>query len=116
MSGLVVGVIIRFVKQTKPFILLGCVTIVLANGLPIYFANMHGVRVASEASLTTAFVLLGVGRGLARIPLQLALQAAVHDHEIGVATGLFLASSSLGPSIGNRWVCFSSAHSSDTLC
>lgn len=93
---------IRFVKHTKPFIVMGCVMIVLATGLPIYFTNIDGQRVANEASLTTGFALLGTGRGFAQVPLQVALQAAVPDHEIGVATALFLASLSLGPSIGNR--------------
>ncbi|EGY17871.1 siderophore iron transporter mirA [Verticillium dahliae VdLs.17] len=93
LGGLVIGIAIRFVKHTKPFIIIGCVMVALANGLPIYFANIDGRRVANEAALTTSQVLLGLGRGFAQIPLQVSLQAVVPDHEIGIATALFLSSS-----------------------
>lgn len=102
MGGLVIGVAIRFVKHTKPFIIIGCVLVALANGLPIYFTNIDGARVANEAALTTGQVLLGLGRGFAQIPLQVALQAAVPDHEIGMATAFFLSSSGFGANLGNR--------------
>lgn len=76
--------------------------VALANGLPIYFANIDGRRVANEAALTTSQVLLGLGRGFAQIPLQVSLQAVVPDHEIGIATALFLSSSGFGANVGNR--------------
>ncbi|KAG7124413.1 Siderophore iron transporter mirA like protein [Verticillium longisporum] len=101
LGGLVIGIAIRFVKHTKPFIIIGCVMVALANGLPIYFANIDGRRVANEAALTTSQVLLGLGRGFAQIPLQVSLQAVVPDHEIGIATALFLSSSGFGANVGN---------------
>ncbi|KAG4255488.1 hypothetical protein FPRO03_06213 [Fusarium proliferatum] len=91
LGGLVIGLAIRFVKHTKPFIILGFLMVALANGLPIFFTNIDGVRVANEASLTTGQVLLGLGRGFAQVPLQVSLQAAVPDHEIGIATAMFLS-------------------------
>ncbi|KAI1057535.1 hypothetical protein LB505_010438 [Fusarium chuoi] len=75
--------------------------VTLANGLPIFFTNIDGVRVANEASLTTGQVLLGLGRGFAQVPLQVSLQAAVPDHEIGIATAMFLSSSGFGANVGN---------------
>ncbi|KAG5805390.1 hypothetical protein H9Q74_010987 [Fusarium xylarioides] len=104
LGGLVIGLGIRFVKHTKPFIILGCLMVALANGLPIYFTNIDGARVANEASLTTGQVLLGLGRGFAQVPLQVSLQAAVPDHEIGMATAMFLSSSGFGANVGNRQV------------
>ncbi|KAF4943741.1 hypothetical protein FGADI_13197 [Fusarium gaditjirri] len=101
LGGLVIGLAIRFVKHTKPFIILGFLMVALANGLPIYFTNIDGVRVANEASLTTAQVLLGLGRGFAQVPLKVSLQAAVPDHEIGIATAMFLSSSGFGANVGN---------------
>ncbi|KAL6918719.1 hypothetical protein FSST1_002745 [Fusarium sambucinum] len=101
LGGLVIGVAIRFVKHTKPFIILGFLMVALANGLPIYFTNINGSRVANEAALTTAQVLLGLGRGFAQVPLQVSLQAAVPDHEIGIATAMFLSSSGFGANVGN---------------
>ncbi|KAJ4321844.1 hypothetical protein N0V84_005139 [Fusarium piperis] len=101
LGGLVIGLAIRFVKHTKPFIILGFLMVALANGLPIYFTNIDGARVANEAALTTAQVLLGLGRGFAQVPLQVSLQAAVPDHEIGIATAMFLSSSGFGANVGN---------------
>ncbi|KAG5787228.1 hypothetical protein H9Q69_013704 [Fusarium xylarioides] len=104
LGGLVIGLGIRFVKHTKPFIILGCLMVALANGLPIYFTNIDGAQVANEASLTTGQVLLGLGRGFAQVPLQVSLQAAVPDHEIGMAIAMFLSSSGFGANVGNRQV------------
>ncbi|KAH7006626.1 major facilitator superfamily domain-containing protein [Fusarium venenatum] len=101
LGGLVIGVAIRFVKHTKPFIIIGFLMVALANGLPIYFTNIDGSRVANEAALTTGQVLLGLGRGFAQVPLQVSLQAAVPDHEIGIATAMFLSSSGFGANVGN---------------
>ncbi|KAG8674082.1 hypothetical protein FPOAC2_00056 [Fusarium poae] len=102
LGGLVIGFAIRFVKHTKPFIILGFLMVTLANGLPIYFTNIDGARVANEAALTTGQVLLGLGRGFAQVPLQVSLQAAVPNHEIGIATAMFLSSSVFGANVGNR--------------
>ncbi|QPC78080.1 hypothetical protein HYE68_008832 [Fusarium pseudograminearum] len=101
LGGLVIGLCIRFVKHTKPFIILGFLMVALANGLPIYFTNIDGARVANEAALTTGQVLLGLGRGFSQVPLQVALQAAVPDHEMGMATAMFLSSSGFGANVGN---------------
>ncbi|RBQ78085.1 hypothetical protein FVER14953_03479 [Fusarium verticillioides] len=103
LGGLVIGLGIRLVKHTKPFIILGFIMVALANGLPIYFTNIDGARVANEASLTTGQVLLGLGRGFAQVPLQVSLQAAVPDHEIGIATAMFLSSSGFGANVGALW-------------
>ncbi|KAF5238812.1 hypothetical protein FAUST_5315 [Fusarium austroamericanum] len=101
LGGLVIGVAIRFVKNTKPFIILGFLMVTLANGLPIYFTNIDGSGIANEVALTTGQVLLGLGRGFAQVPLQVSLQAAVPDHEIGIATAMFLSSSGFGATVGN---------------
>lgn len=58
------------------------------------------------AALTTGQVLLGLGRGFAQVPLQVSLQAAVPDHEIGIATAMFLSSSGFGANVGNRQVSY----------
>ncbi|KAM0331578.1 hypothetical protein ACHAQA_003257 [Verticillium albo-atrum] len=108
LGGLVIGIAIRFVKHTKPFVVIGCVMVALANGLPIYFTNIDGARVANEAALTTGQVLLGLGRGFAQIPLQVSLQAVVPDHEIGIATALFLSASGFGANAGNSTAIFRS--------
>lgn len=75
---------------------------VLANGLPIYFTNIDGTYVASEAALTAGQVLLGLARGFSQVPLQVCLQAVVSNEDLGMATALFLSASGLGANIGNR--------------
>ncbi|EEY17209.1 siderophore iron transporter mirA [Verticillium alfalfae VaMs.102] len=44
--------------------------------------------------------LLGVGRGLAQVSLQVALQAAVGNEEIAVATAVYLSSLGFGSNLG----------------
>ncbi|KAL2206898.1 MFS general substrate transporter [Sarocladium strictum] len=101
LGGLVIGLGIRWIKHTKPFVIIGCVMVALANGLPIYFTNINGQHVANEAALTTGQVLLGLGRGFSQIPLQVALQAVVPDADIGMATAFFFSSSGFGANAGN---------------
>lgn len=101
LGGLVIGLSIRLVKHTKPFVVFGCTLVVLANGLPIYFTNIDGTHVANEAALTVGQVLLGLGRGFSQVPLQVALQAVVPDAEIAIATAFFLSSSGFGANAGN---------------
>lgn len=77
--------------------------IVMANGLPIYLTNMHGISVGNEVSFIVVKTILGVGRGFAQIPIQVALQASVPHTELGVATAVYLSSLGFGSNIGNRY-------------
>merc|ERR1712093_922355 len=82
-------------------IALGFFMIVLANGLPIYLTNMHGNYVGNEVSFITVKTILGVGRGFAQVPIQVALQASVPHSEVGVATAVYLSSLGFGSNMGN---------------
>ncbi|KAK0123868.1 hypothetical protein ONS95_008861 [Cadophora gregata] len=95
------GICLKFGKNTKPFIALGFLMIVLANGLPIYLTNMHGTSVGNEVSFITVKTILGVGRGFAQVPIQVALQASVPHSEVGVATAVYLSSLGFGSNMGN---------------
>ena len=97
---LVGGLGLKFVKNTKPFILLGAVMITLANGLPIYLTNIDGTHIASEPAYITSKALLGVGRGFAQVALQVSLQAALQQEYVAVATAVYLASLGFGSNIG----------------
>ena len=97
------GLCLKFVKHTKPFIALGFVMVILANGLPIYLTNMHGVSVGNEVEFIVVKTILGVGRGFAQIPIQVALQASVPHTELGVATAVYLSSLGFGSNMGNRY-------------
>ncbi|PVH74282.1 MFS general substrate transporter [Cadophora sp. DSE1049] len=100
-GAIVAGISLKFGKNTKPFIALGFFMIVLANGLPIYLTNMHGTSVGNEVSFITVKTILGVGRGFAQVPIQVALQASVPHSEVGVATAVYLSSLGFGSNMGN---------------
>ena len=101
-GAIVAGISLKYGKNTKPFIALGFFMIVLANGLPIYLTNMHGNYVGNEVSFITVKTILGVGRGFAQVPIQVALQASVPHSEVGVATAVYLSSLGFGSNMGNR--------------
>ncbi|KAF4472998.1 major facilitator [Fusarium agapanthi] len=53
-GALVAGLSLKLAKNTKPFIMLGVVLIILACGLPIYLTNISGTHIASEAAFITS--------------------------------------------------------------
>ncbi|RNJ54572.1 hypothetical protein D7B24_000352 [Verticillium nonalfalfae] len=99
-GALLCGLLLKYFKQTKPFIAIGVVLILLAAGLPIYLTNISGSHIGNEPAFITVKSLLGVGRGLAQVSLQVALQAAVGNEEIAVATAVYLSSLGFGSNLG----------------
>ncbi|CZR42791.1 hypothetical protein FPRO06_08861 [Fusarium proliferatum] len=99
-GALVAGLSLKFAKNTKPFIMLGVVLIILACGLPIYLTNISGTHIASEAAFITSKSLLGVGRGFTQVPLQVSLQAVLENEQVGIATAVFLSSLGFGSNLG----------------
>ncbi|KAM5350726.1 hypothetical protein ACJ41O_007231 [Fusarium nematophilum] len=94
------GLCLKYAKHTKPFIMLGVVLIILASGLPIYLTNISGTHIANEAAFITSKSLLGVGRGLAQVALQVSLQAVLENEQIAVATAVYLSSLGFGSNLG----------------
>ncbi|KAF4456075.1 Siderophore iron transporter mirA [Fusarium albosuccineum] len=90
----------RYVKHTKPFIMLGVDLIILASGLPIYLTNISGTHIANEPAFITSKSLLGVGRGLAQVALQVSLQAVLSNEQIAVATAVYLSCLGFGSNLG----------------
>ncbi|KIL92195.1 hypothetical protein FAVG1_04603 [Fusarium avenaceum] len=99
-GALVCGVTLKFVKNTKPTIMLGVVLIILASGLPIYLTNVSGTHIASEPAFITSKSLLGVGRGFAQVSLQVSLQAVMEYEQVAIATAVYLSSVGLGSNLG----------------
>ncbi|KAH7310262.1 siderophore iron transporter mirA [Rhexocercosporidium sp. MPI-PUGE-AT-0058] len=100
-GAILAGISLKFGKNTKPFIILGSFTIVLANGLPIYLTNMHSTSIGNEVSFITVKTILGVGHGFVQVPIQVALQASVPHSEVGIATAVYLSSLGFGSNMGN---------------
>ncbi|CAO2653151.1 Nn.00g025620.m01.CDS01 [Neocucurbitaria sp. VM-36] len=99
-GALVSGICLKYVKQTKPIIMLGVGLIVLASGLPIYLTNISGTHIANEAAFITSKSILGVGRGFAQVSLQVSLQAVLESDQIAVATAVYLSSLGFGSNLG----------------
>ncbi|KAM6513039.1 hypothetical protein FSOLCH5_010736 [Fusarium solani] len=94
------GLCLKYVKHTKPFIMFGVVLIILASGLPIYLTNISGTHIANEPTFIVSKTLLGVGRGLAQVSLQVSLQAVLANEQIAVATAVYLSSLGFGSNLG----------------
>lgn len=99
-GALFTGLLLKYFKNTKPFIVFGVVLICLADGLPIYLTNVNGEGIASEVAFITNKAILGVGRGFTQVPLQVSLQAVLQQEHVAVATAVFLSSLGLGHNIG----------------
>lgn len=78
-----------------PFCLVG-------QGLLIRFMDMPGKHPANEASIVTARVLVGLGRGMYHTASLVSVQALVSKEQLSVATALFLTLMSVGSAIGER--------------
>ncbi|KAJ4250954.1 hypothetical protein NW762_011604 [Fusarium torreyae] len=99
-GALVSGISLKFVKNTKPLIMLGVVLIILASGIPIYLTNISGTHIASEPAFIASKSLLGVGRGFAQVSLQVSLQAVLENEQVAIATAVYLSSLGLGSNLG----------------
>ncbi|CAK7232479.1 hypothetical protein SBRCBS47491_008285 [Sporothrix bragantina] len=99
-ASLFVGLAMKYSRRAKPFIFIGVPLMVLGQGLQIYFTSMPGGHVANEASVVTAKVLVGVGRGFYQTAVQVSIQAVVSKEDVAVVTGVFFAAMNFGASIG----------------
>ncbi|KAF5024384.1 hypothetical protein F66182_3571 [Fusarium sp. NRRL 66182] len=99
-GALVSGISLKYVKHTKPLIMLGVALIILASGIPIYLTNISGTHIANEPSFITSKSLLGVGRGFAQVSLQVSLQAVLANEQVAIATAVYLSSLGFGSNLG----------------
>ncbi|CAK7225844.1 hypothetical protein SEUCBS140593_006041 [Sporothrix eucalyptigena] len=99
-ASIFVGLFMKYTRRSKPFIFIGVPLMILGQGLQIYFVSMPGGYVANEASVVTAKVLVGVGRGFYQTAVQVSIQAVVSKEDVAVVTGVFFAAMNFGASIG----------------
>lgn len=103
-TRIVTGILLRYTKRTRIWIVLGVALCVLGQGLMIRFTDVPGGGVANKASFVVSKVLLGVGRGLYHTASLVSVQALVSEQELSVATAVFLALMSVGGAVGTRYV------------
>lgn len=97
--GFALGLLVRYVRRLKIFIIIGGCFITFAFGLLIRYRG--GTSIADFAGLVGAEVLLGIGGGLLPYPTQALVQSAVKHERTAIITSIFLASYSVGSALGN---------------
>ncbi|KAL5350871.1 ferrioxamine B transporter [Pseudogymnoascus australis] len=98
-TGIITGVIVRYVRYLKPFIVAGTALFTVAFGLLIHYRG--GVGSASHSGIIGAQILLGIAGGLFPYTTQASIQAATKHEHLAVITALYLANYSVGGAFGN---------------
>ncbi|CAH2350557.1 glutathione exchanger 1 [[Candida] railenensis] len=99
--GIVGGVLLKYTKKTKIFILLNIPFYFLAHALLVHFMNQENGKMAPKGLLYMAEVFIGVSRGIYQCSLQVIVQAVGGQQGIAMSTAFFLAFSSIGSLIGS---------------
>jgi EmrB/QacA subfamily drug resistance transporter len=79
-------------------VVLGAGLLLVTTGL-LLLARMPG-DAAYPGRVLPAFLVVGLGMGLAFVPLQVAAQAGVDEHHAGLAAGLISSSQEVGGALG----------------
>ncbi|OBT91484.1 siderophore transporter [Pseudogymnoascus verrucosus] len=98
-TGLITGIVVRFVHYLKPFIVAGTALFTVAFGLLIHYRG--GTGGANHSGIIGAQVLLGIAGGLFPYTAQASIQAATKHEHVAVITGLYLANYYVGGAFGN---------------
>ncbi|KAF2813544.1 siderochrome-iron transporter-like protein Sit1 [Mytilinidion resinicola] len=99
LSGALLGLIVRYYRYLKPFIVFGTVLFLAAFGVLIHYRGGSGT--ASHSGIIGSQVLLGIAGGLFPYPAQASIQAATKHEHVAVITGLYLATYNIGSAFGN---------------
>jgi SIT family siderophore-iron:H+ symporter-like MFS transporter len=98
-TGLFVGITVRFVKYLKPFLVAGTCLFTVAFGLLIRYRG--GTGASNHSGIIGAQVLLGLAGGLFPYTAQASIQAATLHEHVAVITALYLATYNIGSALGN---------------
>ncbi|KFY19524.1 hypothetical protein V493_07924 [Pseudogymnoascus sp. VKM F-4281 (FW-2241)] len=98
-TGLITGIVVRFVHYLKPFIVAGTALFTVAFGLLIHYRG--GTGDSSHSGVIGAQVLLGIAGGLFPYTAQASIQAATKHEHVAVITALYLANYYVGGAFGN---------------
>jgi len=97
--GFSLGILVRYVRRLKYFIVAGTLLFLMAFGL--LYRYRGGTSVNDFAGLVGAEVVLGIAGGLFPYPTQVLVQSAVQHERTAVITSLYLALYSVGSALGN---------------
>jgi SIT family siderophore-iron:H+ symporter-like MFS transporter len=97
--GFTLGLVVRYVRRLKYFIVAGTLLFLMAFGL--LYRYRGGSSINDFAGLVAAEVILGIAGGLFPYPTQVLVQSAVQHERTAVITSLYLALYSVGSALGN---------------
>lgn len=97
--GPIAGAAAYGVRRLKFFVVAGAALFFIAFGLLVHYRG--GPSGSSRSGIIAAQVILGLGGGLLAYPALASLQVSLPHEQIGVMTGVFLASHSIGDALGN---------------
>ena len=95
-ASVLIGIVIRYTKHFKYYIVLGAAIYFLGVGLMIRYR----VERASIGSNVGVQIAVGIGGGMFNVPMQLAVQAAVPHVDVAAATALYLTLIEIGGAVG----------------
>jgi hypothetical protein len=98
-ASILTGLMMKYTKRSKIFILTGVPLLILGHGLLVWFMNRDGVM-ESSFLLTVLEVFTGVGRGMYSTALQVIVQAIAAVSSVAMSTAFFLTFNSVGTLIG----------------
>lgn len=99
-ASVVCGLLMKYTKRSKIYILGGVPFLVLGHGLLVYFMDRNG-KLEKTSLLILMEVFIGIGRGFYQCGLQVAIQAIAGVEGIAMSTAFFMAFNSVGSLIGS---------------
>lgn len=99
-ASICVGVLMRFVKRSKIFVITGVPILILGHGLLVWFMNRNGVMESNTILFYVMMIFTGVGRAFYTVPLQVIVQGYAGSGTIAMATSFFLFFEIFGALVG----------------
>lgn len=99
-ASIIVGLLMRFTKRSKIWVLLGVPLLVLGHGLLVWFINRDGIMEPNTVLLYVMEIFTGIGRAFYMTSLQVTIQAIAGVSGVAMSTAFFLAFNSVGTLIG----------------
>jgi hypothetical protein len=96
-TSVIVGLIIKYVKHYKYFVVTGAAVYLLGVGLMIRY-RQEGVSIGTNVGVQIA---VGIGGGMYNVPMQLAVQSVVPHQDVAAVTAIFLTIIEVGGAVGS---------------
>ena len=95
-SSIVVGLLIRYTKRYKWYMVGGACVYLMGIGIMIRYR----VEGSNIGSIVGSQIVIGIGGGFFNVPAQLGVQASVSHQDVAAATAIFLTVIEIGGAVG----------------